>query len=129
MGEVRNPESIHAPVGPYSHQLELRGPQRLLFIAGQVGMTRDGDVPEDAAGQFGVALDNVTANLEAAGMTAADLVKLTFYVTEEVGREDRGRLLAERLGEHRPPMTLLFVAGLAAPHLKIEIDAWAAAAD
>ena len=127
MKEARNPESIHAPVGPYSHQIEVSGEQRWLVMAGQVGMARDGQAPDDAAAQFGVALDNVLANLAAAGMTAADLVKLTFYVTEDVSREDRGRLLAERLGTHRPAMTFLFVPQLAAPHLKVEIDAWACA--
>src|SRR3954453_14866323 len=127
MREARNPEAIHAPLGPYSHQLELDGPQRLLVMAGQDGMTKDGQVPEDATAQFEVALDNVLANLSAAGMSAADLVKLTFYVTEDVSREDRGRLLAERLGRDRPPMTFLFVPQLAAPHLKVEIDAWACA--
>jgi 2-iminobutanoate/2-iminopropanoate deaminase len=29
------------------------------------------------------------------------------------------------LGEHRPAMTLVYVAGLAAPPLKVEVDAWA----
>ena len=128
MRETRNPESFHDPLGPYSHQIELTGPQRLLVMAGQVGITREGQVPDEAADQFGAALDNVLENLTAAGMGAADLVKLTFYLTEEVSREDRGRVLGERLGAHRPPMTLLFVAGLAAPHIKVEIDAWACAA-
>ena len=127
MRETRNPESVHGPLGPYSHQIEVSGEQRWLVMSGQVGMTQDGQVPDEATAQFGVALDNVMENVKAAGMGPADVVKLIFYVTEDVPREDRGRLLAECFGEHRPAMTHLFIAGLAAPHLKVEIDAWACA--
>ena len=37
----------------------------------------------------------------------------------------RRDVLAARLGDHKPCMTLIFVAALAAPVYKVEIDAWA----
>src|SRR4051794_12532845 len=86
MRQPRNPESIHAPLGPYTHQIELDAPSRMLALSGQGGMTPDGQVPEDAGAQLEVALANVLRNLEAAQMTAADL-----------GAEGRGRRLG-RLG-------------------------------
>jgi len=73
-------------------------------------------------------LANVILNVEDAGMSVADLVKLTFYLTEPIEPQRRAVVLNERLGEHAPCMTLLFVAGLAAPALKVEIDAWASSA-
>ena len=45
MKEFRNPEDIHEPVGAYTHQIEIRGNERLLVISGQVGMREDGTVP------------------------------------------------------------------------------------
>jgi 2-iminobutanoate/2-iminopropanoate deaminase len=121
----RNPDTIHAPLAPYAHQIEVAGPERLLVLSGQLGMALDGGVPDDAADQLGLALDNVLRNLEAAGMSVADLVKLTLYVTELIPPEQRGAILRDRLGEATPCMTLVVVAGLAAPHLKVEVDAWA----
>ena len=124
MKHARSPASIHPPLAGYSHQIEVDG-GRWLVLSGQVGMSVDRAVPEAASDQFALALDNVIANLDAAGMTAHDLVKLTFYLTEEIAPERRGAILAERLGADAPCMTLLYVAGLASPALKVEVDAWA----
>jgi enamine deaminase RidA (YjgF/YER057c/UK114 family) len=70
-------------------------------------------------------LTNVIRNLEAADMTAQDLVKLTFLLVDEIDNKVRAGLIAKVLGEHRPAMTLVYVAGLAAPPIKVEVDAWA----
>jgi enamine deaminase RidA (YjgF/YER057c/UK114 family) len=58
-------------------------------------------------------------------METADLVKVTLYLVGDMDAARRRELLARRLGDHRPCMTLLFVAALASPDLKVEIDAWA----
>ena len=127
MKEQRNPASIHAPVAAYAHQIELRGDERLLVMSGQVGMTVEGEVPDDSGEQLDLALENVLRNVEAAGMQTADLVKLTFYFAEAVDADRRRAILDARLHGHTPCMTLVYVAGLAAPSLKVEIDAWASA--
>lgn len=123
--QARNPASVHAPLAGYSHQIEIAGAERLLVLSGQIGMTLDGRIPDDAAEQLDLALTNVLRNLEAAGMAATDLVKLIFYLTEPVDQGRRAAVLAARLAGHAPCMTLLYVAGLASPALKVEIDAWA----
>lgn len=125
MKVARNPPGVHAPLAGYSHQVELSGSERLLALSGQVGMTASGQVPEAATEQFELALANIVRNLEAAGMTAGDLIKLTFYLTEPVAPERRAELLAAVLQGHAPAMTLIFVPALAGPALKVEIDAWA----
>lgn len=125
MKRARNPPSVHPPLASYSHQIQIDGPERLLVLSGQVGMPREGRAPEDAAEQLDLALANVLRNLDAADMAATDLVKLTFYLTEPIDPARRAAILAERLGGHAPCMTLLYVAGLASPALKVEVDAWA----
>jgi len=127
--QARNPEPIHPPVGRYVHQIEVSGESRLLFISGQVGMQPDGSVPEDATDQLAVAFENVLRNLEAAGFEKTDLVKVTFYLVQGAfsdadiarRREAVGRLL----GDHVTTSTLVYVAALAAPQYKVEVDAWA----
>ncbi|MEN3312780.1 MAG: hypothetical protein V7645_2109 [Actinomycetota bacterium] len=127
MKEYRNPAAVHAPLAGYSHQIELHAPQRLLVLSGQIGMSPEGNVPDDAGGQLTLALENVLSNLASAAMGVEDIVKLTFYLTEPIDPDRRRTILAERLGAHAPCMTLIYVAGLASPALKVEVDAWASA--
>jgi enamine deaminase RidA (YjgF/YER057c/UK114 family) len=121
----RNPLTVHAPLAAYAHQIELRGDERLLVLSGQVGITPDGELPEDAGQQLGVALDNVLRNLDEASMGVDHLVKLTFYYVERIEPARRAQILETRLRGRTPCMTLLYVAGLASPKLKVEVDAWA----
>jgi len=125
----RNPSTIHAPLAGYSHQIELRDTERMLVLSGQIGMTSDGQLPDDAVDQLRLALENVLRNLEAADMAVSDLVKLTLYLTEPIDADTRRLVLADRLDEHAPCMTLLYVAGLASPTIKVELDAWASASE
>ena len=127
MKTYRNPSNIHAPVAAYTHQIEIQGPERLLFLSGQIGRNEDGTVPDDPIAQLDIALDNVQRNLQAAGMNLKDLVKLTFYLVGTIDAEKRREVIAAHLQEHQPCMTLLYVAGLAAPNYRVEIDAWASA--
>lgn len=92
-------------------------------------MTVDGQVPDDAAQQLDLALENLVRNLVEADMKVDDVVKLTLYLTEPIAPQRRAAVLAERLEGHAPCMTLLCVAGLASPALKVEVDAWASTED
>jgi enamine deaminase RidA (YjgF/YER057c/UK114 family) len=123
---VRNPETIHPPLGHYVHQVEVRNPEVVLFIAGQVGMQLDGSVPKDAIAQLDAALANVVRNLEAAGLSTTDLTKITTYVVGTIDREARAATVRKHLGDHKPTSTLVFVAALASPDYLVEVDAWAA---
>jgi 2-iminobutanoate/2-iminopropanoate deaminase len=125
MKSPRDPESIHPPVGRYVHQIEVTGESRTLVLSGQVGMRPDGSVPDDAVEQFGVALENVLRNLEAAGFEPSDLVKLTTYVVGPMDPAGRRAQLDRLLGSHVTASTLVFVAALASPVYKVEVDAWA----
>ena len=125
MKESRNPQNIHKPLGQYSHQIEITGNERMLVLSGQVGMRADGSVPEDALEQIDVAFENIFRNLQAANMDVKDIVKLTYYLVGEIDTAKRRELTASKLQGHQPCSTLLYVAALAAPIYKVEIDAWA----
>jgi 2-iminobutanoate/2-iminopropanoate deaminase len=125
MKQARNPETVHEPVGRYVHTIEVSTESRMLFVSGQVGMDRDGNVLEDAAAQFEVALRNVLLNLEAAGFEATDIVKLVTYVVGDLDPAKRREALDRALGEHVTTSTLLYVSKLAAPEYLVEIDVWA----
>ena len=125
MKRFQNPETVHAPVTAYSHQVEITEAKRWLVLSGQIGMRGDSSLPDDPIEQFRVALDNIHNNLAAAGMGIRDVVKLTIYLVGEIDTVKRREIMAEWLGEHEPCSTLLYVAALATPAIKVDIDAWA----
>jgi len=129
MKEFRNPQNVHQPVGVYSHQAEISGNERMLVLSGQVGMREDGTVPDDPIEQIDVALENIFRNLQAANMGVQDIVKLTYYLVGEIDTAKRRELIASKLQGHRPCSTLLYVAALASPIYKAEIEALASRAD
>jgi enamine deaminase RidA (YjgF/YER057c/UK114 family) len=125
MKEFRNPPDTHAPVGSYSHQIEITGKERLLVISGQVGMRQDGIVPEDPYEQIDIAFENILRNLRAANMEIKDIIKITYYLVGEMDTAKRREIVLSKLQGHQPCSTLLYVAGLASPIFRVEIDAWA----
>ena len=129
MKEFRNPQDIHEPLGSYSHQIEIKGSERLLVISGQVGMREDGTVPDDPFEQIDLAFENIFRNLRAAGMEVRDLIKITYYLVGEIATEKRREVVLSRLQGHQPCSTLLYVAALASPAFRVEIDAWASRAE
>ncbi|HEY3476225.1 MAG TPA: RidA family protein [Anaerolineales bacterium] len=126
---MRNPQNVHKPLGLYSHQIEVSGNERLLVISGQVGMREDGTVPEDPLEQIDVAFENIFRNLQAADMDVRDLIKMTYYLVGKIDPAKRRDLVSSKLQGHQPCSTLLYVAGLASPSYKVEIDAWASRAE
>ena len=129
MKEYRNPPNVHQPIAAYTHQIEVKGPERLLILSGQVGRTEDGAVPDDPIEQLGIALENLTRNLQAANMNVNDILKLTIYLVGESDAAKRREAISAKLKGHKPCMTLLFVASLASPAYKVEIDAWASSSN
>ena len=122
MKTVRNPETIHPPLAAYSHQIELDASERVLYVSGQIGMRQDGSVPDDPIEQLRIALENIRRNLDAAGMTVQDIVKMTLYLVDQMDNAERRRIFSEFSEGTEPCMTGVYVAGLAAPNLKLEID-------
>lgn len=123
--EFRNPQNVHQPLGSYSHQIEISGNERMLVLSGQVGMRRDGTVPDDPLEQMDVAFENILRNLQAANMDVRDIIKLTYYLVGEIDTAKRRELVASKLQGHEPCSTLVYVLALASPIYKVEIDAWA----
>jgi enamine deaminase RidA (YjgF/YER057c/UK114 family) len=129
MKEFRNPQNVHEPVGPYIHQIQVRGNERMLVISGQVGMNEDGTVPDDPYEQLGLAFENIIRNLQAANMDVEDLIKINWYFVGEFDSAKRREVILSKLQGHTSCSTLVQVAGLAAPMYRVEIEAWASRAE
>jgi 2-iminobutanoate/2-iminopropanoate deaminase len=95
-----------------------------VFLAGQVARNAKGETvaPNDTAGQTGPLYANLRRVLEHAGCTPDDVVKVTTYL---VDAGDTMLVLEAHkafFGSHRPPHTLVSVAGLTRPDMRIEVD-------
>ena len=124
-----NPDGIAAPASRYSHAALTTGAARWLHLSGQVGVAPDGKVAEGLAAQLDQCFANVAAGLAGAGMTKANLVKLTVYVTDpspQAVATYRARRDAFIGDGPAPAATFLVVAALASPALVAEVDAVAA---
>ena len=62
-------------------------------------------------------------------MGVKDIIKLTYYLVGEIDTTKRRELVASKLHGHKPCSTLIYVAALASPVYKAEIEALAARAD
>jgi enamine deaminase RidA (YjgF/YER057c/UK114 family) len=76
-----NPEAIAKP-GGYSHVVEVTGPGRIVYIAGQLGLKPDGKIAGDFRAQTVQAFENLKAALAAVGATFNDVVKLNNYLVD-----------------------------------------------
>lgn len=122
-----NPDSLARPVG-YSNG--MRGSGEILFVAGQIGWTREGRlVSDDLVAQFAMALDNVIDVVWAAGGQPDAVARMTLYVTDKEDYLRRRRAIGEeyrkRFAKHYPAMTLVEVKSLLAEGAKVEIEATA----
>ena len=82
-----NPPSIAKPPG-YSHVVEVTHPGRIVYIAGQLGLDRDGKLvgsPGDFRAQAAQAFANLKAALAAVGARVEHIVKINNYVVD-IGR-------------------------------------------
>jgi 2-iminobutanoate/2-iminopropanoate deaminase len=120
--KILAPSDIAPPAAGYHHGLVISSPAQMVRLSGQLGMAPDGSTPEGFEAQADLAWRNVTALLRDAGMTVADITKVTSYL---VGAEHVPTYVeVHRLwtGGHLPPWTLLLVAGLGSPRFLVEID-------
>ena len=95
-----------------------------VFVAGQVGRTRDFAVIDDPAAQFAAAFENLRLVLAQAGCGFDDIVDLTTYHVDlakhwPVFREVKDRVLPRS----RFPVTAIGVTELAVPGLLLEVKA------
>ena len=126
-----SPPGVAPPASRYSHGAEVSAGARWLYISGQVGTAPDGTIRQGLKAQMEQVYANIGVVLESAGMTKANLVKMTVFVTQP-GPEALSvyRTMRDQwCGGHAPTATYLVVAGLAHPDFLVEIEAVAASED
>jgi 2-iminobutanoate/2-iminopropanoate deaminase len=118
-----NPRDVHAPVGPYSHTAVVPAGTELVFIAGQVGMAEDGEIPAAFAQQAELTFRNLRACLAAHQLDVDAIVKLNVFLLPGQDFQVLRQIRERHFGAHRPASTTLYVPALAAPAFLLEVDA------
>jgi enamine deaminase RidA (YjgF/YER057c/UK114 family) len=124
-----NPANLPRPSG-FSHAVAVTS-GRTVFLAGQVGMSRDGTVVSGGVvAQFEQALANLLTALAAAGGHPNDLVSLTIYIVDLADYQARGKEIGavwRRLaGTEYPATAGVGVTRLWAPEALVELQGIAA---
>ncbi len=118
-----NPPTLSKPTG-YTHIVEVTGPNKTVYISGQIALDRDGAVvgAGDMKAQAEQVFKNLQAALAAAGAKFSDVVKMNTYITDmdkaPAVREVRARYFTETT----PASTLVQVVHLARPEFMLEIE-------
>jgi 2-iminobutanoate/2-iminopropanoate deaminase len=120
-----NAESAPQASGGYSQGVAVSDAKRLLFISGQIPETPAGDVPDDFPAQARLVWFNVLAQLGAAGMTPANLIKVTIFLSSRKFATVNREIRQEVLGAHSPALTVI-ITGIFDEKWLLEIDAVAA---
>ena len=115
-------------IAAYSDAIEVGPNVRWLLTSGTPGLATDGDLPKDISGQTELAWKHVISMLERAGMTVADIVKVTQYLTRAEDIPAYGKVRTRFLGDVRPAATLLVIPQLFRPEFLVEVEIVAAKA-
>ena len=130
--KIVNPDALGKPLGQYSHLTRVKAAE-FVFIAGQVGVDKDGKLTGD--GDFDAQCVQSFANIEAALKSVnagwGNIVQFTTYL---VHSQDIAKFMSFRLREFPkmfadgayPPNTLLMIDRLVQEALLVEVQAVAA---
>ena len=101
------------------------GGAKTIYVSGQVGFA-DGKVPEDIGEQAEIVFKNLVSELEAAGASVEDVVKINTYIKELDGEkakavgEAKAKVFTQ---ENQPASTWIGVTSLIFPNLLVEVEA------
>ena len=128
--KILNPDSLGKPLGQYSQITRVKASE-FLFIAGQVGIDKDGRTPADFEAQCALTFANIGAALSSQGAGFANIVSFTSYLVHSQDIANFAQYRAREFprlfpGGGYPPNTLLIIDRLVREDLLVEVAAVAA---
>lgn len=119
--EIKVP-GLNPPIRHYTDAVRFGD---LLFISGVTPVDENLKVVggDDVVAQARQVFVNMQKVLTAAGLSAADVLKVTVFLTDVEDRPKINPVRQQFFGASRPASTLVGVSGLAVRGIKIEIEA------
>lgn len=95
----------------------------MAFVSGTTGYDyKTMTMPEGVTSQARNCFKTIEAALREGGFAMHDIVRATYYITDPSDADALFAVCGEVLGDIRPAATLLVVAGLYKPEMKVEIE-------
>jgi 2-iminobutanoate/2-iminopropanoate deaminase len=123
---THNPTTGIYPATPdYVHAIEVREPRRLLYVSGTMGLGPDGHPGRTLDEQLTLIWSNLRTILKSAGMSVANIVRVTSYLRDVSYAEANQNARVAALGGRVVPTTALVVQTLS-PDWLVELEIIAA---
>jgi len=120
------------PLSPFEEQVGftrgLRTGNRIV-IAGTIGVEADGSAAPEAGAQAERCFALIRGYIEELGGRMEDVVRVRMFVTAITDADAVSAAFTRALGHVRPTGTLVAIAALYRPDLKVEIEAEAVVGD
>jgi 2-iminobutanoate/2-iminopropanoate deaminase len=115
-------EGLNLPVSHYTDAVRWGD---LLFVSGVAPLDAEGRLVggADVVAQTRQVFRNMKRVLDAVGADVGDILKVTVYLTDVADRAAINPVRQEFFGAARPASTLIGVAALVLPGMKVEIEA------
>jgi enamine deaminase RidA (YjgF/YER057c/UK114 family) len=94
-----------------------------VLVSGTAPIWPDGDVDPDPAAQARRCVEIITAALEEAGATLADVVRTRSYLVDVADSEAIMAVHGELFSDIRPASTMVVVTGFLDPRWRVEMEA------
>jgi 2-iminobutanoate/2-iminopropanoate deaminase len=119
-------DGVYPATDDYIHAMEVRGAERLLFVAGTMGLDPGGRPGSTLAEQLDLIWSNIRTILASAGMTVANIVRVTSYLRDASYAEVNGAARVAALNGRVVPTTAIVAETLVSDWL-VELEVIAAA--
>lgn len=120
-----NSPDVPLPLGGYAQVVALEDHKKLVFVSGQIPADNAGVVPPDFASQAAQVWANIDAQLGAAGMTMADIVKVNVFLSDRQYALPNRTARQAYLGDLKPAMSVI-ICGIFDEAWLLEIEVIAA---
>lgn len=124
---THNPtDDVYATGSDWAHAIEIREPQRIVYVAGTMGLDASGEPGATLEDQLRLVWGNIRRILAEANMTVDDIVRVTSYLRDVSYAEANGKARVAALGGRAVPTTAVVVQTLD-PDWLVELEIVAAA--
>ena len=118
-------EGVYPATDDYVHAMEVRGAERLLFVAGTMGLDPSGTPGTTLDAQLALIWSNIRTILASADMTLDNIVRLTSYLRDASYAEANAAARVAALGGRVVPTTAIVAQTLVSDWL-VEMEVIAA---
>ena len=119
-------DGVYATDDDWVHAIEVRGPERIVYVSGTMGLDADGAPAASLDGQLDLVWSNIRAILGSAGMTVDNIVRVTSYLRDASYAEANAKARVAALAGRAVATTAIVAETLVSEWL-VEVEVIAAA--